>query len=389
MKTFYVYAYFDDEGVPIYIGKGTGSRMREHGRPGQLKRSDSFFYRKLKKMKREGRKWSCRKILTDLTEEESFFYERFFIAALGRRTNRTGPLCNSTDGGDRTNTGYRHSKTRRKKISKATRARWRDPAMRQEIRRRMRVGQRQREHRGMSPEARRQLNEKRFREKCRRLQAGCVVWIEERRMWYTVVQHTFISGHRRRTDAESQRVAACRAINAGRFEEFVQEVRDSDELARTHELAKRQKARHRRKMAKRKVWEARLEAQRAEKARREQQKKDDRRVQLEEKPWLVEAPYCVFTLGDPVEYVGCGRPSRIYKMFRHKAKRAELSASLLRLVDSNPVVRVVFVETRDQAYEWRRAWVEKYKPALNIAVRENKVLTNKIRWGTLPAPMNT
>lgn len=130
---FYVYAYFDDAGIPIYIGKGKGCRWKEHSQPKVLSTSDSLFSRKLRKMTREGRKWSCRKLLEDLIEEEAFAYERFFILAIGRRAGCHGPLCNSTDGGDRTNTGYRHSVERRRKIGEATKARWKQPGMAQKL----------------------------------------------------------------------------------------------------------------------------------------------------------------------------------------------------------------------------------------------------------------
>jgi hypothetical protein len=43
---------------------------------------------------------SVTRILTDLTFMESRNWECFFIAALGRRDLKTGPLCNQTSGGE-------------------------------------------------------------------------------------------------------------------------------------------------------------------------------------------------------------------------------------------------------------------------------------------------
>lgn len=91
---YYVYIYYY-RGVPIYVGKGSGRRAWEHLR---LPRDDTPFYRKLKEIKKGGRRPSVVIYACDLREPEAYALERKLILGFGRRP--TGTLFNRTDGGD-------------------------------------------------------------------------------------------------------------------------------------------------------------------------------------------------------------------------------------------------------------------------------------------------
>lgn len=140
MSDFYVYAYIDPRNdTPFYIGKGHGNRDRDHLYSSNLQRHQ-FFYNKLRKLFKEGVQPNIHRVCEYLSEEDAFYWETFFISALGRRNLGTGCLCNLTDGGEgfsgyvvtdkrrqqaanaarrtKNHTGYKHSQETRKVISK-------------------------------------------------------------------------------------------------------------------------------------------------------------------------------------------------------------------------------------------------------------------------------
>jgi hypothetical protein len=93
MSEFYVYMYFDKNGLPLYVGKGSSERWRH------------------RQKHKSGRSWidcilllqgelPCVILHSGLTEEQAFNYEKQIISALGRISNKTGCLVNLTDGGD-------------------------------------------------------------------------------------------------------------------------------------------------------------------------------------------------------------------------------------------------------------------------------------------------
>jgi hypothetical protein len=94
-RRFYIYAYYDDD-EPFYIGKGTGRRARSHMGAKLLKRSDTFFYRKLRKLLAAGKRPTVDIIKDGLTEQEAYDGESELIYLVGMRTYGTGPLCNTT-----------------------------------------------------------------------------------------------------------------------------------------------------------------------------------------------------------------------------------------------------------------------------------------------------
>ena len=83
-KDFYVYAYLRENKKPYYIGKGKGKRAYSRCRaiPKPTDVNNIVFLR------------------TGLSEEESFYWERFYIKRYGRKDINTGILRNLTDGGE-------------------------------------------------------------------------------------------------------------------------------------------------------------------------------------------------------------------------------------------------------------------------------------------------
>ena len=102
---YYTYAYLREDKSPYYIGKGTGRRI------------NSTNHRVAMTPKER------RLILKDnLTEEEAFRHEKYMIGVYGRKDLGTGILINMSEGGEG-DSGYKHSKERREKMSKALKGR--------------------------------------------------------------------------------------------------------------------------------------------------------------------------------------------------------------------------------------------------------------------------
>jgi len=124
-NNYYVYAYLDPQGTPFYVGAGHGKRDTRHTWLCQRKKKQDCprFYKKLRKMLRQGIQPTIIRIAENLPKEEAFRkWEPFFIAAVGRLNLDTGPLCNLTAGGD----GFRsllRSEEHRRKIREAARRR--------------------------------------------------------------------------------------------------------------------------------------------------------------------------------------------------------------------------------------------------------------------------
>lgn len=123
----YVYTLLDD-GTPIYIGAGHGNRAWNHFSlcyNANLPSYKSHFYQKLRKLLSEDITPIVHLLVEDVTRYEAFeIWERFFIAAVGRRDLKTGPLCNHTDGGE----GVKGASP--EKLAKAGRSRKLRPPMR-------------------------------------------------------------------------------------------------------------------------------------------------------------------------------------------------------------------------------------------------------------------
>jgi len=114
VNKFYVYMYLDLDNIPFYIGKGKDYRyyVSEHL---QKCRSNPFLKNKIRKIGVDNIKIHF--FHENITEEEAFFWEKYWIKCIGRRDLKEGTLCNLTDGGEGTS-GYTHSDKTKEKMSK-------------------------------------------------------------------------------------------------------------------------------------------------------------------------------------------------------------------------------------------------------------------------------
>ena len=90
---FYVYAYYDENGVPVYVGKGKGYRINHHACPSRrgVRLTNALL---------SGQTFTRVKLEEGLTEEDAFTAERRWIASFGREIDGSGSLWNLTLGGD-------------------------------------------------------------------------------------------------------------------------------------------------------------------------------------------------------------------------------------------------------------------------------------------------
>ncbi len=100
---FYVYCYIDPRNdEPIYIGKGHGDRDQQHLHECYEKRNTTRpFHIYLRQMLDQEVTPNISRIAIDLAETEAFFFEGFFIDALGIQGSRKNPgtLLNGFRGG--------------------------------------------------------------------------------------------------------------------------------------------------------------------------------------------------------------------------------------------------------------------------------------------------
>lgn len=102
--SFYTYLWLRENGLPYYVGKGSGYRAWERGAHNVRIPNDP-----------------ARIVVQDhLSEEDAFSAERFFIEYYGRLDLSTGCLRNLTNGGEGPS-GTIRSEELRKKISKSKR----------------------------------------------------------------------------------------------------------------------------------------------------------------------------------------------------------------------------------------------------------------------------
>lgn len=119
MDSFYVYIIFRPNGVPCYVGKGSGNRWRHHNRQrlGHPNAQMAGVYAAA-----GNAPLPVVMLHQDLAEETALEYERVLILAIGRADRGCGPLLNHTDGGDGVTAGG-HSQEALAKMSAASRNR--------------------------------------------------------------------------------------------------------------------------------------------------------------------------------------------------------------------------------------------------------------------------
>lgn len=109
MKTknnFYVYLHIQkDNGKPFYVGKGCGNRATQ-------KKSRTEFWNNI--VNRHGRDVIF--LEKDLTEQEAFEKEVYWIKRIGRRDLGLGTLVNLSDGGEGS-TGHKWTEEQRQQAS--------------------------------------------------------------------------------------------------------------------------------------------------------------------------------------------------------------------------------------------------------------------------------
>lgn len=100
-RRFYVYAYYDLNGVPVYVGKGTNRRRFDHLRYAKRTNKNTHFLNWIRKYIKENDTDPRIEILEgSLTSEEALQKEIDYIKSIGRLIDGCGTLLNGTDGGD-------------------------------------------------------------------------------------------------------------------------------------------------------------------------------------------------------------------------------------------------------------------------------------------------
>jgi len=110
---YYVYVYLDSDNVPFYVGKGQGSRYYVSGHFHESS-PNRFLKNKICKIGVDTIKVHF--LYKNLSEEEAFYWEKYWIKYYGRRDLGEGSLCNLTDGGE--GSGHSVSTETRHQISK-------------------------------------------------------------------------------------------------------------------------------------------------------------------------------------------------------------------------------------------------------------------------------
>ena len=113
-KEYYVYVLeVKSTGHIFYIGKGTGSRWRQHRYVANQPQKDGvYLYRKIRKLWQDKDEFTSRIIFRTFNEQEALDKEEWLINIIGKDN-----LCNILDGGDKS-VFESHSEETKQKISK-------------------------------------------------------------------------------------------------------------------------------------------------------------------------------------------------------------------------------------------------------------------------------
>jgi len=129
MNKFYIYMYLDFYNIPFYIGKGKNNRYRvsQH-----LDKNSPNYLLKNKIRKVGADNIKIHFLHKDISEEEAFYWESYWIKYIGRRDLGEGTLCNLTDGGEG-ESGRTCFEETRQKISKSMRGKTRSTETKQKM----------------------------------------------------------------------------------------------------------------------------------------------------------------------------------------------------------------------------------------------------------------
>jgi hypothetical protein len=129
---FYTYVYLDTRKPgrfsygdfitffyePYYVGKGNGDRIFNHLRNSKSSKQNKHKYFKIKNIINDGYnpENSIIKIIDNIKEIDSLYFEKYLIKLIGRHDLNLGPLTNLTFGGDGIS-GYKFSEDMKEKLS--------------------------------------------------------------------------------------------------------------------------------------------------------------------------------------------------------------------------------------------------------------------------------
>lgn len=98
---FYVYVYYDDFGVPVYVGKGSKYRWKCHIRDAKRDKKQTHFIKWLRKYIIDNDKIpNVEYLAEEISNDDAIILEKYYINKFGRYDKKIGTLYNHTDGGE-------------------------------------------------------------------------------------------------------------------------------------------------------------------------------------------------------------------------------------------------------------------------------------------------
>lgn len=129
MENFYVYHLINSHNnLPFYIGKGIKNRMYYHEkmvRNNKIPNNNKLLFYKIKKIIDLNGHIIYKKIKENISESSAFLLETEEIKTYGRIIDKTGILCNLTEGGEGLS-GFKHKIDSKKTISDALLKKYKD-----------------------------------------------------------------------------------------------------------------------------------------------------------------------------------------------------------------------------------------------------------------------
>jgi len=149
---FYVYVLFRPNGIPCYVGKGSGNRWQR-----QSRYPHSSHLRHI--VRQAGGELPVVLVREGVSEREAYLTETALIAVLGLERDG-GLLVNHGLGGEGGPHGVRHSDEQKAKRSADAKAMWADPEKRAQIIAKQQGNRNSKKPHTLTPEWRQKLTEK-------------------------------------------------------------------------------------------------------------------------------------------------------------------------------------------------------------------------------------